>query len=516
MRACTRRPSRRPPAVQRRYLAAAVGRRFPGFADVEYPDWRSFLLRLAREAAGSGWPGPFVLDELPYLIASDATLTGALQAWVDTTPGRPTLVVSGSSQRMVHGRRPGLRRSTLRPSPGGVRRAPAQAGLPRGPVSRRRPGASPCVPCLVGRDAALLGARRAVRSRHREGAVDTLVLDPAGPLHPEPDRLLLEETPPATSLRPLLDVIGAGAHRVSEIAGRLGFPASSLSRPLAALTEMGLVRRETPFGSEPRSGKRSLYRIDDPFLRLWFRVVAPVRTALAQAPRETRLEYWRRHRAGLEAQAWEELCRMAVPFLHRADCSLADLGPWEPAQRYWRRNEPEYDVVARSVDGRRPARRRGEVDAAAAAGNGLAVPAARPTRPGRRRPGGRSGGVRVAGEADAGGGRRCARGERAHGVRRAALTRQSPADHRAVQGWREPPSPAAAPRARTQRTGLERCCSRRSPSPGNPRGRRGATTEYPRAARWRRSAASPSSVSQVGAGPRAPGGHARRAAPRGG
>ena len=44
---------------------------------------------------------------------------------------------------------------------------------------------------------------------------------------------------------------------------------------------------------------------------------------------------------------------MAVPFLHRTDCALADLGPWEPAQRYWRGNEPEYDVVARSVDGRR-------------------------------------------------------------------------------------------------------------------------------------------------------------------
>ena len=186
-----------------------------------------------------------------------------------------------------------------------------------------------------------------------ESAVDTLVLDPAGPLHLEPDRLLLEEVPPATTLRPFLDVIGAGAHRVSEVAGRLGWPASSLSRPLAALTEMGLVRRETPFGSDPRSGKRSLYRIDDPFLRLWFRVVAPGRTALAQAPRETRLDYWRRHRAALEAQAWEELCRMAVPFLHRSASPLADLGPWEPAQRYWRRNEPEFDVVARSVDGRR-------------------------------------------------------------------------------------------------------------------------------------------------------------------
>ena len=60
-------------------------------------------LRLAREADGSGWPGPFVLDELPYLLAADPTLTGVLQAWVDATPGRPSVVVSGSSQRMMHG-----------------------------------------------------------------------------------------------------------------------------------------------------------------------------------------------------------------------------------------------------------------------------------------------------------------------------------------------------------------------------------------------------------------------------
>ena len=44
---------------------------------------------------------------------------------------------------------------------------------------------------------------------------------------------------------------------------------------------------------------------------------------------------------------------MAVPLLHRSDTALARLGPWEPAQRYWQGNEPEIDVVARSVDGKR-------------------------------------------------------------------------------------------------------------------------------------------------------------------
>lgn len=44
--------------------------------------------------------------------------------------------------------------------------------------------------------------------------IDHLVLDPLGPLHREPDRLLLQELPPAVETKPLLDAIGAGAHRV--------------------------------------------------------------------------------------------------------------------------------------------------------------------------------------------------------------------------------------------------------------------------------------------------------------
>ena len=44
---------------------------------------------------------------------------------------------------------------------------------------------------------------------------------------------------------------------------------------------------------------------------------------------------------------------MVVPLLHRADAPIARFGPFEPAQRYWHGNAPEYDIVARSLDGRR-------------------------------------------------------------------------------------------------------------------------------------------------------------------
>ena len=340
------------PAVQRRYLAEAAAERFPGFADVEYPAWRSLLMRLSNEADRQGWPGPFILDELPYLLAADPTLAGVLQNWLDRPERRLQVVVCGSSQRMMHS----AVLDAAAPLYGRAAEAFALRPLQPGHLADVFPSMTP--PSLVSAYALWGGMPRYWELAEPFGddletAVDALVLDPAGPLHGEADRLLREETPPAIALRPVLDAIGNGAHRLSEIAGRLHAPASSLSKPLAALMEMGLVRRETPFGADPKSSKRSLYRIEDPFLRLWFRVVAPQRAALAVAPRETRLQYWRRRQPHLEAQAWEELCRMAVPLLHRSDTALGKLGPWEPAQRHWRGNAPELDIVARSVDRRR-------------------------------------------------------------------------------------------------------------------------------------------------------------------
>src|SRR5262249_14039982 len=138
--------------------------------------------------------------------------------------------------------------------------------------------------------------------------IDDLLLDPSGALHHEPDRLLLEETPAALEVRPLLDAIGLGAHRVSEIAARLGRPATSLARPLSRLTEMGLVRREVPFAELEQRSKKSLYRLSDPFFRMWFRVVAPRRGLLATASPSVRRKQLEQQIGVLLGQAWDELC----------------------------------------------------------------------------------------------------------------------------------------------------------------------------------------------------------------
>jgi hypothetical protein len=40
-------------------------------------------------------------------------------------------------------------------------------------------------------------------------------------------------------------------------------------------SDIGLVKRELPFGEHPRRSKRARYKIGDPFLRYWYRFVDP-------------------------------------------------------------------------------------------------------------------------------------------------------------------------------------------------------------------------------------------------
>jgi AAA+ ATPase superfamily predicted ATPase len=221
------------PDVQRRYFAAAIATRLTGFADVDYPDWAALLTRLAREAGRAKWRGPLVIDELPYLVSTSPELPSLLQRFIDHEAKAANLVVAlaGSSQRMMQG----LVLSSQAPLYGRAREIIDVRPIEVPYLRQIFPTATETA--LVEHYAAWggipwyweLASESPGTPRQR---IDRLVLDPLAPLHMEPDRLLLEETPSALEVRPVLDAIGAGAHRVSEIGARLGRPATSLSRPI--------------------------------------------------------------------------------------------------------------------------------------------------------------------------------------------------------------------------------------------------------------------------------------------
>lgn len=341
------------PPVQRAYLAQALSVRFPTLGEATYPEWPSLLRRIAHEAEAAAWRGPLVFDEFPYWAGASADLASQFQRWVDgeARQARLCVAIAGSSQRMMQG----LVLDASAPLYGRAVELMEIGPLGAGFLGQGLKITDP-VSCV--RSYAVWGGvpryweLAEPYGTDLDRAVDHCILDPLGPLHREPDRLLLEELPPAAACRPILDVIGMGAHRLSEIAGRLGKPATSLTRALARLVDLGLVAREQPYGESEKSGKRSLYRIADPLFRCWFRVVAPHRALLAQAAPAVRLGLWHEARASLFADAWEELCRQAVPRIHEGRSPLARFGPWKPAARYWHGNEPEWDIVAESLEGK--------------------------------------------------------------------------------------------------------------------------------------------------------------------
>jgi AAA+ ATPase superfamily predicted ATPase len=108
------------------------------------------------------------------------------------------------------------------------------------------------------------------------GAIRRAVLYPDGLLREEPRFLLSQES----RLRDIdtymscLRAIAGGVTRLNEIAQRIGKARSEEARPfLETLEQMALVERRFPITQA--TSKKVTYAIVDPFLRFWFRFVAP-------------------------------------------------------------------------------------------------------------------------------------------------------------------------------------------------------------------------------------------------
>jgi len=332
--------------LQRAAVAAAMADRVPGMEQVTYPDWASLFQRWWRQAPPRS---VLVLDEFPYLARTSPEIPSVLQKLLDQgTSGGKHLVICGSSQRMMQG----LVLDATAPLYGRAREILDVKALG---MFWLGPALGIARPIEVLEAYAVWGGVPRYWELAAEGAslwesVAELVLDPMGVLHSEPLRLLMDDLRDTVQAASILALVGAGCARLSEIAGRLGKPASSLTRPIQRLIELGLIRRESPFGAPERSAKRTTYAVADPFMAFWFRYVEPNRSRLeagvvADVAAQIRQSFLRH-----AATVWEEQARRAFARMHVAEMS------WLPAGRWWGpgtdRQPLEVDVVAESTDRR--------------------------------------------------------------------------------------------------------------------------------------------------------------------
>lgn len=269
------------------------------------------------------------LDEFPYLTARDASLPSRLQRWLDEgMPEGCLLVLCGSSMRMMHDLF--LHRSA--PLYGR-----AQKLLHVGPMDYPAFCGACGLDCAVAESFERFGCVGGIPKywefvepgKDVVGLVESLFFDFAPYMEQEPRRILHDEGLAGINALAVLEAVGRGASRASEIASRLGTAQTNLSRLLQQLMDASVLSRELPFGESSRTTKRTLYQIQDPALRFWFGVHSPHRSLWRTYPVEKKRLLIHAHAASV----FEDWCRSRYP----------------GAARYWEKNL-EIDLVCPDPD----------------------------------------------------------------------------------------------------------------------------------------------------------------------
>ncbi|MDD4031710.1 MAG: ATP-binding protein [Bacteroidales bacterium] len=327
---------------QIRMLAKEIALKIEGFDKVVYPDWHTLFETLNLRTTE---PFTLCVDEFPYMVKKAPELPSILQKIIDSQQLKYNIIVCGSSQTMMQG----LILDSKEPLYGRADQILKLAPVPLPYIT----GYLNCNAIEAIEEYAVWGGvprywELRAKSKSLEAAIEYLIINSQGTLYEEPYRLLVDDMRDIVQAYTLLSVIGSGANRLSEISARVEKPATQLSRPLEKLMTLGFIERENPFGENPKSSKKSLYKIADPFMEFFYRFVIPNRSLIELGRTGVVLKGIKEHLGNYTSWHWERLCRKAV------SGSTINGTTYGVASRWWgnlsRGEAIEVDVLAESLD----------------------------------------------------------------------------------------------------------------------------------------------------------------------
>lgn len=324
-----------PPAAERDDFAREVlASDLPGrdlFDGVRLESWDA-ALRLLASALPADAPSIVVIDEVPYLTATEPGFEGVLQrVWDRVLVRHPVLLVLiGSDLSMMaalndHGR-PFHQRGTpmvLDPlNPADL------ADL----LDLR---AADAIDCYLLTGGLPLICADWSPGTDRRGFLRAALSAPTSALVVSAELSLAAEFPVEANARTVLGAIGSGERTFTTVQRAAGLNGASLNRALGTLTGKGIVAADRPLSTAP--SKETRYRIDDPYLRFWLYFLGP-RIAEIDRGRGDRVL------ARIEA-GWSSWRGRAVePVVREALRRLT--GAPDVIGGYWTRtNEVEVDIV---------------------------------------------------------------------------------------------------------------------------------------------------------------------------
>lgn len=152
----------------------------------------------------------------------------------------------------------------------------------------------------------------------------------------------------------ITESIAAGFTRLTEIATMSGLDEGAASKYLGVLQKLGVVERNVPATiSRPAQSKAGRYHITDPYLRFYYRFIAPQRSLIESGRLEQPLANLRQHLTSFVGKhGFESLCRDWI--LDQADAGKLGFIP-RRVGAYWGRKSQgggglEIDVAAINED----------------------------------------------------------------------------------------------------------------------------------------------------------------------
>ena len=292
----------------------------------------------------------FVIDEYPYLAKAEKSISSRLQHIIDHSwqDSRIYLILCGSSMSFMEYQVLGYESPLY-----GRRTAQFKIqALTYREITEFHPE-------LKAADQALLygvtgGIPHYINKLDVESNLDEALLDnlfsTSSYLFEEPENLLKQELREPAIYNSVISAIAAGASHSNEISTKVGVESGVCAKYLKVLLDLGILKKETPITE--KSGKKTIYVIDDNFFRFWYRFV-PRNMSFISAGR-MRLVYEqavKRFYPDYMGLVFEKMCQeYLLRYAKDLPILLSNVGQWWGTDSKTRK-EVQIDIVGVPVDG---------------------------------------------------------------------------------------------------------------------------------------------------------------------
>lgn len=188
------------------------------------------------------------------------------------------------------------------------------------------------------------------KSLSTEENIKEKLLDVNSYLFEEPENLLKQEVREAALYNSVITAIANGSTKISEISTKISEETSKCTSCINKLISLGIIKKETPFGE--KSGRKTLYSVEDNLFRFWYRFIPKNISALQNGMTDIVYNKISEQFEQYMGYVFEEICkqylwirnkRNSLPFI------FTDLGRWWGTNSKTKTQE-EIDIIASDED----------------------------------------------------------------------------------------------------------------------------------------------------------------------